>query len=382
MIKQTQELQNLLNLALNRSMEGRSALTACIGDLFSDSEEVLTERERALMWDIMNKLIHDCEMEVRRSLSERIARRTDAPRDLIIALANDTIDVARPILIESSVLRDEELIEIIRHRTQQHQLSIAMRRSLSEDLSDALVETGDIDVIKTLIENQNAALSEATMEYLAEESRRVDTYQEPLVKRKDLNPELAERMYMWVSAALRSHILENFEVHPTLLDDDLETIVHSIAANNSQGDSKAAANPSTVLARRLAEQKKITPEFLIQTLRQGEIPLFEALFQEVSGIEPPKLQRVLYESGGEGLAIACRALEMLKPNFATIFLLSRKGRPGNHVVDPKELSRALLIFDKIMPEAAMHVVKSWRRDIKYQDAVETVPGKARKQEAG
>ncbi len=53
------ELQFLLDLALDKSLEGRRALTATIGDLFTKQDKVLTERERALMSDILRKLIHD-----------------------------------------------------------------------------------------------------------------------------------------------------------------------------------------------------------------------------------------------------------------------------------------------------------------------------------
>lgn len=372
------ELHFLLDLALDRSIEGRRALTNTIGDLFSEQETVLSERERALMADILRKLVRDCEMAVRRDLSERLAKASNPPHDLILALANDEIEVAQPILMQSRVLRDIELIQIIRHRTQQHQLAIAMRRSVSEYVSDALVETGSIDVIKALLENQDARISEATMEYLAAESQRVDSYQEPLIKRQDLKPELAEQMYLWVSAALRQHILEHFDVHPGQLDDHLEGVAKSISSDpqHHPGDP-AAAQPAAALAEELAKQQRITPDFLVQVLRQGEIALFEALFGKLSGLPTPRLQRVLYDSGGDGLAIACRALDMPKSTFATIFLLSRKRSVGQNVVDPRDLSRALQLFDRANPEAAKQVVKMWCRDPGYQDAIEQIAGAAK-----
>ena len=372
------DLRFLLELALDKSLEGRRALTATIGDLFNKQDGVLSERERALMTDILRKLIHDCEKAVRRDLSERLSSAPNPPHELIVALANDEIEVAEPILRASTMLRDAELVGVIRHRTQQHQLAIAMRRSLSEYVSDALVETGNIDVVKVLLENSDAHISEATMEYLAEESRRVDTYQEPLLRREDLRPELAARMYLWVSAALRSHILKNFDVDPSQIDDHLEDAAGAVARDSQRqqsGPQKAEsekAKPAEVLARRLTEQRKITPDFLVQVLRQGEVPLFEALFGELSGLKAPRLQNVLYDSGGEGLAIACRAMAMPKPTFATIFLLSRRGHTGKKIVDPRELSRALLLFDKIAPAAAVEVMKGWSRDWRYQDAVERV----------
>jgi uncharacterized protein (DUF2336 family) len=372
------ELQFLLDLAFDKSMESRRALTTTIGDLFDQQDEVLSERERALMTDILRKLIHDCEKAVRRDLSERLSDAPNPPHELIVSLANDEIEVAEPILKQSKMLHDAELIGVIRHRTQQHQLAIAMRRSLSEYVSDVLVETGNTDVIKVLLENSDAKISEATMEYLAEESRRVDTYQEPLLQRDDLKSELAERMCLWVSAALRSHIMETFEVDPSQIDDHLERAPGSIARgpqsrqDGSRQDGPEKETPAEALARRLTEQRKVTPDFLVQVLRQGEVPLFEALFGQLSGLEAPRLRDVLYDSGGEGLAIACRAIDMPKPAFATIFLLSRRGHTGKQVVDPRELSRALRLFDKITLAAAEAVMKSWSRGWKYQDAVEKV----------
>jgi uncharacterized protein (DUF2336 family) len=372
------ELHFLLDLALDRSVEGRRALTHSIGDLFSEGGTTLSDRERALMADILRKLIRDCEMAVRRDLSERLAKAGNPPHDLILALANDEIEVAQPILTDSQVLRDIELIQIIRHRTHQHQLAIAMRRSVSEYVSDALVETGNVDVIKTLLENQDAHISEATMEYLAEESQRVDSYQEPLINRHDLNPELAKRMYLWVSAALRQHILEHFEVHPGQLDDHLEGVAEAISQNPAQHPAPVSATQSaTALANKLAKKKQITPDFLIQVLRQGEIALFEAMFGALSGLPAPRLQRVLYDSGGDGLALACRALDIPKSTFATIFLLSRKRSPGQTVVNPRDLARALQLYDRAKPQDAKEVIKMWSRDADFLDAVEQIADEAK-----
>lgn len=367
------ELHELLKLALDKTVEGRQRLTASLGDLFGDRATVLTERERALMSDILRKLLHECEMAVRRDLAERLSKVDNPPHDLIVLLANDQIEVARPILMDCDVLRDIELIQVIRRRTHQHQLAIAMRRALSESVSDALVETGNENVIKTLLENQDARISEATMAYLTEESRRVDSYQEPLIKRHDLPVDLAKRMYLWVSAALRDHILENFAVDPTALDDNLEGLADAMVKDPAQhAADPEAARPAEVLARHLRDTDGINWNMMIQVLRQGEIPLFEALFGQLSGLRPERVQKVLYDCGGEGLAIACRALEMPKSTFATTFLLSRRGETGKRVTDPRVLSRALMMFDKINPQTALKVLEAWRRDEDYQDAIERV----------
>ncbi|MEE9139808.1 MAG: DUF2336 domain-containing protein [Alphaproteobacteria bacterium] len=361
------EVDELLALARDKSAASRTRLVAMVSDLFFGKQDVLSERERALMSDILRQLIHDVEMTVRRALAERLSTQPNAPRELIIALANDEIEVAHPILTKSTVLHDPELIEIIAHRTLQHQLAIAMREEVSETVSDALVETESDDVITTLIQNPNARISHTTLEYLVEQSRLLDGYQRPLLGRSDLGADLAKKMYWWVSAALRQHILNNFDVDPTELDDSLETTVRDAVQEVTNYD--AAKTKPFELANRLKEAEAITPRLLIQVLRQGEISLFEALFVQFTEIRLNLARRLLYEPGGEGLAVACKASDIGKPDFASIFLLSRKARPGDKVVDPAELSRVLAFFDRIKAEAADAVLRRWRRDEAYLNSI-------------
>ena len=378
------DLQELLDLARNTSLASRRVLLCTISDLFGEKNEVLTERERALMCDILNKLVRDFETAVRRDLAERMAARRNTPHELLLILANDEIEVARPILKQSEVLRDKELIEIIQHRTLQHQLAIAMRRMVSAEVSDALVETSNADVIKALLENQSARISEATMEYLVEESRRVDSYQEPLVKRDDLDLHLAKRLCRWVSAALRSHILEHYDIDPTALDDQLQQTMRQIAPNDLPRDIRLQ-RPRTsaqALAEHLAEDDQLTPKQMIHVLRDGEISLFEAMFGQLTGLEPPRLQRVIYDPAGKSMAIVCRAVGVDKPIFASLFLLSRKGRPSDRVTDPQEVAQVMDLFDRIDPKAAEKVLRQWQRDTEFQEAIDQIEEARRAPQAG
>ena len=84
-------------------------------------------------------LIREVSREIRRKLAVRIADAPGTPRELAVLLANDEIDIASPMLLRSKVLEDVDLIEIVRTRSTQHLLAIAMRRDLSTAVADALV---------------------------------------------------------------------------------------------------------------------------------------------------------------------------------------------------------------------------------------------------
>ena len=314
----------LFELARNKTKEGRESLFAMVSDLFFNEDRVLSDRERALMGEILRRLVHAVEMSVRRNLSMRMAERADAPHDLIVDLANDDIEVAHPILLRSDVLQDTDLIEVIRHRTMEHQLSVAARRSVSEDVAEALVDTGNEDVIATLLHNNGAGLSREVMEYLVGESKRVDRYQNPLVQRGDLPPDLAQRMYWWVTAALRKHIVENF----TIDANDLDVALDEATDGALKKEAKAVEKPdeAEALVDRLVDLGELTPGLLVRSMGQGEVALFETGLARLAELRRQLVRRILYEPGGEGLAILCRALGIEREVFSNIFHLSRKAK--------------------------------------------------------
>lgn len=358
--------EQLVDLARDRSVAARTKLVETVADMFFDKKRTLNDRERAMMIEILRRLIHDIEMEVRRTLAERLAGEPDAPGELVRALADDSIEVAQPILVRSTVLHDPELIEIVVNRTREHQLAIASRANLSPAVSDALVNTGDADVITALLENHGAAIAKATLAYLVEQSKRIDSFQNPLVQRPDLGPDLARRMYWWVSAAVRKSIVQKYELDAVHLDRKISDIIDDVLAG---GEASVAPRRAEDLAHKLAECNAITPQLLVQTLRQGEVALFEALLAETCRLRRPLVRRIMFEPGGQGLAVLARALGISKPDFAAIFLLSRSARPGDKVVDPGELGRVLAFFDRVQPAAATRLLERMRLDPDYLQAL-------------
>lgn len=359
----------LLRLAREKSADARARLAATISDLFVEQGSVLTDRERALMADILRRILREIEISVRRQVAQALASQENLPRDLMVFLANDEIEVAFPILRESRVLQDADLIEVIRNRTQEHQLAIANRYYVSAAVCDALVQTGRQEVIRELLQNGDATISEATMEYLVEQSRRVDSFQEPILRRAELPEDLAKRMFLWVSAALRTYVVDRFRLPPSVIDDLMEQAAREgIARTVEEGRTR----PSEKLAERLARHRAITPELLISALHDGEVSLFVSLLARLAEMREPLVKRMLFEPGGEGLAITCRAMGFPRKDFSVIFLLSRKARPENARTFKQDHEAAMAFFDRIMPGAAQNVLRQWQRDQDYLKALREV----------
>ena len=351
----------LLELARDKSGKRRKLLAKTMPARVTGKARVLNDHGRRLMSETKHNMVRSAEMAVRRNIPEQIANLPNAPADLVKLLANDDFEVADSILHESTVLEDEDLIEVIQHRTRQHQLTIAVRTTVSDSVSEVLVETGDESVITTLLKNSGATISLATMEYLIEESKRVDSFQEPILRREDLDPELAKRMYFWVSAALRKYILKNFDLDKSVLDDMLENSARSV-----EGYRKSK---SDTLAQEVEKEGLGLEKMMIRALKDGEIFHFEAMFRRLTRLRNTLVKRILFEPGGEGLAIACKAAEMRPDDFSAIFTLSRIPSTSSGHIDHQETQRILEFYESITPKAAREVVSRWWRDVDYLKAI-------------
>jgi uncharacterized protein (DUF2336 family) len=360
------ESEYLLELARDKSKESRAALANIIVELFENRQGALNDRERALMYNILHGVVREIEMSVRQTVAKQLATRPDVPSDLLNLLANDEIEVAFPILTECGLLKDADLIDIIRMRTMEHQLAIAMRHSVSEEVSEALVQTGRESVIVTLLKNQNARISQQTMEYLVEQSQRVDTFQEPILHRRDLKPELAKRMFLWVSAALRQYVLDHFQLDQKTIDDLLEqAAMQEIQAVATESGKKKAAE----LAEIMRNEGLVTPDMLMIALREGEVPLFVAMFCKLTDLREYLVMKILFEPGGEGLAIACKGIGLGKAVFSSIFTLSQKTKAMTVPMMQSSLPKALAFYDRISQKAAAEVLDRWRRGSDYLSAI-------------
>ncbi len=356
----TMSIHDLANMVEKESTASQDHLAESIAELLASQGDSLSDREKALMAGMLRQLLGEVETAIRRNLAERLSRMPNVPAEAIEYLANDEIDVARPVLIHSDILNDASLIEIIRHRTLEHQLAISMRRSVSEQVSDALVEAGHERVIVGLLENQTAKISAKAMAYLVEQSRRVDSYQNPIVERHDLPPELAQRIYAWVSEGLRAKVATRFSLDRAALD-------NALAASGDEAWREDQHSPDATgeLVDEIVENQGIQPERLLEFLRDGEIPLFEEAFGRLVGIDRHLVRRLIYEPGGEGIAVACRARLVKKSDFASIFILSRQARPGDQSVQQGEVRRVLELYDRLHPRRAKAVFAAWQRNPQY-----------------
>ena len=122
--------------------------------------ENLSDSERALALGILERLAVDVAEEVRAALAEAVKGYPGLPHDVAMKLAGDTESVSIPMLKESPVLSDADLVEIVRGGSPDKQTAIAGRPTVSSTVAQAVAEHGVREAVATLVENPGADIDE------------------------------------------------------------------------------------------------------------------------------------------------------------------------------------------------------------------------------
>ena len=142
----------------NPSWIRRAMLLEQVAEAYADGTFGPVQRRQ--VEDLFRTAVYDHEPLARSVLAESLKRMTAVPHDILLSLARDEAQVARPILRTSPLLYDDDLVEIAREGTRAHRLAIAERDELSARVAQALCESRDPQVIHALLANESAALPE------------------------------------------------------------------------------------------------------------------------------------------------------------------------------------------------------------------------------
>ena len=142
----------------NPSWIRRAMLLEQIAEAYAEGS--FTPAQRGQAEDLFRTAVYDHEPLARGVLADVLKRMTQLPRDIVLSLARDEAQVARPILRSSPLLDDDDLVEIAREGTRAHRLAIAERADLSAGVAQVLCESRDPQVIRSLLANESAALPE------------------------------------------------------------------------------------------------------------------------------------------------------------------------------------------------------------------------------
>ncbi|WP_203293224.1 DUF2336 domain-containing protein [Maricaulis parjimensis] len=336
----------------------RAILARRLADIVGLPSSRITPRERWIVGDLLYDVIRASELELRQRCAQRLAGLSDAPHRLLRTLACDKFEVAEPILEQCQALTDFDMLEIVSAGSMQHRLTIAKRENLSETVAAALAAYGEPPVVERLLRNKTAKLATPTLDHLVGAALEEANYSLLLIRREELRPTQAFRLFWGCDHMNRFQILERFAVDRTILLEASEDIFPMASAESWSDPMVARVLRYIDRRQRDREASEVSAYGSLEGVCEamaldGARPEIVSEIAKLASIDRRLVIRMIEDMAGEPLAILCKATGLKWPSFQNIW----RGLGRREDSDPYIQARK--VYDSLSVEKAQTVLRYW-----------------------
>jgi len=330
-----------------------------ITDLFLGGASRYSEEQISLFDDVMRRLVGMIEAKARAKLAHRLAPVATAPSQVMHMLAFDEdIEVARPVLSQWERLDERALVANAASKSQQHLFAIAQRKSLSEAVTDLLVERGDRDVVHSVIKNSGARFSDAGFRMLVSRSVGDDDLATEVGMRSDIPRPHFLVLLEKASSAVRTRLAAENPQAGTAIEGVVSEVVGGIRneARNASPDF-AAAQAAVERQNRL---RRIGEAEIYQYARDRKFEETAIALSLLCDTPIDVVERALLDPGAEIVLILAKVAGLSSTTTKAILLL----RAADRGMSAKDLDEALASFNRLQPDTAGRVLGFFRTRVK------------------
>jgi uncharacterized protein (DUF2336 family) len=341
----------LLDGFANTTMADLERVAISVTDMFVASSETL-DAERVDMFEtLLPRLANDLATAARRRLSERLAPVPTAPAVVVANLAMDhDIAIARPVLVMSDVLGDDDLVRVAHERGEAHMMAIAERASLSETVTDTLVDRGSSRVVRVVAANEGARFSGRGYAALVDKARIDNVLATTLRARQDLPPAAFEKLMAQAAAAAARDI--------DARSADVRAAVEEIAQRATEEIESRTRTFRTARAEihRLAANGKLDQSMVHAFMQEGRHDHALATVAELCGVPDEVVLRFSQTNGIDLLLIVAKSGKLDWPAVHAAL----RARSGGTELNAAELSAHKVKYQRLIPATCERIVGFWK----------------------
>ncbi len=198
-----------LNLA-GRPSSRRFTVLQKLTELFLDGADSYTEQSISVFDDLLSRLIERIERQALVELSNKLAPVERPPQKVIGRLSqDDDIEIAEPVLRQSPVISDQDLVRIATTKSQNHLYAIARRARISEPVADLLVDRGDSRVAGEVASNTGAQFSRWGFSRAVQRAETDESVALAVANRADLPTDLLGELVRKATAVVQRRLMAN-----------------------------------------------------------------------------------------------------------------------------------------------------------------------------
>ena len=323
----------------------------------------ISANQRSLAADILLQVLGAVEDPLRVEIATRVARVSECPPALLRMLLLDDPAVAEPILTSADSVPEALLIECARHGVQAHRAMIARRLDLTTSIADVLVECGEADVAKILLQRDEFNLSPNAVDLLVARSASEIDLQPLLLRRRELEPAHGFMMFWWVEGERRRRIFSRFALDRTIVQDALQDLYPPVFA--AQSPDPLVKGILIMNERRHRPRgvngEAVEMDVVVKTLalsRRNSAPEIVEALGMLGGVSRDLASRILRDTQGEAFAVLSKSLGVPRDEFFAFLTQENVSEP----ITAERAEEILAFFDSMARDFARAVLRYWDWD--------------------
>lgn len=333
----------------------RDQLFRDMAQLYSYVSDRCDDEQIAQYDEVLCQLAELVEVEARTHVAKLLAPLARAPGNVVVKLANDTFEVAAPLLEFSNVLSDDDLIDIVANQSEAHRVAIAGRDTVAERVGEAIVEHGDTSSVVRLVRNANAELGRNTLERLVTRAAQDAALASDLRGRADID---------WNSlrgeiASAGDKVLESLAAVSAPFDPVTAGKVTAVLFNRvrnragfSGQDWKVAYNQ----VKALSDRRLLNDRALVRFVRFGYGHHVAAALSVMLKVEPEVFVKWLAMQDYVAITVALRALGVTPDLFEGVVATM----PWRDLPTDADKTNVRKRFEALTEEEAGGIFELWR----------------------
>ncbi len=333
----------------------RDQLFRSMAQLYAHVSDRCDDEQVSQYDNVLCQLAELVEVEAREHVARILAPLERAPGNVVVKLANDDIAVAEPLLEFSSVLSDDDLIEIVARQSEAHRVAIAGRANVPERVGEAIVEHGDASSVTRLVRNTTAELGQSTLRKLVARATEDAEIAADLRGRADIDwRDLHNEISSAGGKVLQAIAPQDAAVDPTVMG-KVSAVVYNRMRNRagfSSDEWKVAFNQ----VKALADRRQLDDRALIRFARFGYGHHTAAALTVQLRIAPEVFVKWLAAQDYVAVTVALRALG-INPELFEAIVATLPWRDMPSEADRQQVRRR---FEALELDEAEGIFDLWR----------------------
>lgn len=326
-----------------------------VTDLFIDHAADYSAAQIAVFDDVFECLIEHLEAETKALLAGRLGPASNAPPRVVRNLAfDDRIEVAAPVLSQSSQLDEHALIENARTKGQGHLLAISTRTTLSGAVTDILVERGDDDVVMSTVNNEGASFSERGYDRLVLRAGHSDGIAVCMAVRPTIPRHHLLKLINQASASVRARM----EAANPKLASEISSAVQK-ATRQARADHATLSEEAAIsheLVRLLYKDGRLDENEVLKFALNEKFDEANAAIACLAHVPVSVVEAMMIEASNEGILILSKVASFSWPTVKAIIDLRQ--RLANKPLSDNIAERDT--YERLRPSTAQQVLRFHR----------------------